>query len=82
MFVESAIWESFTCGIWNLGLWNSEYNTRNPESYQRLESRIQVPFTKTGVQYLESGIHGEESRIQDYFGFPYMRRETDAQFWK
>ena len=26
---------------------------------------IQVPITKTGILYLESGIHGLESRIQD-----------------
>ena len=39
MLVESEIWESFACGIWNLGLWN-------PESYLRLESRIQNPESK------------------------------------
>ena len=34
------------------------------------KSRIQVLLTKTGIQYLESGIHGVESRIQDALGFP------------
>ena len=29
--------EVFAYGIWNPGFWNSEYNPRNPESYQRLE---------------------------------------------
>ena len=36
----------------------------NPESTE-LES---------GIQYLESGIHSVESRIQDSPGFPYMGR--------
>ena len=31
----------------------------------RLTIGIQVPLTKTGIQYLESGIHGVESRIQE-----------------
>ena len=48
-----------------LGFWNPQYHSRNPESHQRLESRIQVPLTKTGIQYLESG-------IQDCLEFPYM----------
>ena len=39
------------------------------------ESRIQVLLTKTGIQYLVSGIHSAESRIQNYPGFPYMRRD-------
>ena len=30
-----------------LCLWNPEDNLRNPESHQRLQSRIQVPLTKT-----------------------------------
>ena len=38
-----------------------------------MESGIQVLLTNTGIQYLESGIHGVESRIQDCAGlFPYM----------
>ena len=35
-----------------------------------------MPLTKTGIQYLESGIHGVESRIQDCLGFPYMGRSS------
>ena len=38
----------------------------------KFESRIQVPLTQTGIQYMESGIHCVESRIQDCIGFPYM----------
>ena len=37
---ESGIRDLFACGIWNPGLWNPEYSSRNPESHQRLESRI------------------------------------------
>ena len=51
------------CGFWNPGnfcFWNLEYRLRNPG----LESRVQVPLTKTGIQYLEFGIHVVESRIQ------------------
>ena len=33
----------------------------------KFESRIQVPLTQTGIQYMES-------RIQDCIGFPYMGR--------
>ena len=60
--------------IWNPGLWNPEYSSRNPKSHWRLEFRIQIPLTKTGIQYLESGMHGVESKIQDCLGFPYMER--------
>ena len=38
------------------------------------ESRIQVPLTKTGIKYQEPGIHGVDSRIQDYLRFLYMGR--------
>ena len=48
--------EKFGCGIPNLGLWNSEYSSRNLESQQCLESRIQVLLTKIGIKHLESGI--------------------------
>ena len=60
--------------IRNPGLWNPEYSSRNPEAHWRLEFRIQIPLTKTGIQYLKSGIHGVESRIQDCLGIPYMER--------
>ena len=44
------------------------------QNLKGLESRIQVPLTKTGIKYLESGIHGVDSRIQDYLRFLYMGR--------
>ena len=36
--------------------------------------RVQVTLTKTGIQWLESEIHGVKSRIPDCLGFPYMER--------
>ena len=66
----SEFGKNFACEIWNPGLWNPEYSLRNPESQELLESRIQVPVT--GIQYLESRIHGAESRFQDCLTFPYM----------
>ena len=57
-----------------LQLWNLEYSSRNPESHWRLQSRVHVPLTKTGIQYVESRIHSVESRIQDCPWFPYIRR--------
>ena len=32
LLVESGTWGNFACGIWNPGLWNREYRSRNPES--------------------------------------------------
>ena len=59
----------FACGIRNPGLkWNPEYSSRNSESHRRLESRIQVPLTNTGIQYPESGIRIVESRFQHCLG--------------
>ena len=51
------------------GIRNATQGIVNPTN--RLESRIQVPLTKIRIQYLESEIHGVESRIQDRLGFPY-----------
>ena len=68
-----GIWligEIFACGIQKPGLWNWEYSSWNPESHLRLESAI---------QYLESGIHGVESTIQDCLGFPYVGRAVSRQ---
>ena len=35
-----------------------KYGTRNLEYHKRLEPEIQGPLTNTGIQDLESGIHG------------------------
>ena len=43
-----------------------------------MELRIQVPLTNTGIQYLETGIHGVESGIQDSLGLPYVGRNMAA----
>ena len=54
-------------GILGFGIRNITQGIRNPTYDWNSESRIQVPLKKTGIQYLES-------RIQDYFRFPYMRQ--------
>ena len=45
-----------------------------------MESRIQLKesgiLLRIGIKYLESGIHGMESRIQDCLGFPCMRQNV------
>ena len=51
-------------------LWNPEYSSRNSEFHLGLESRIQAPLIKTGIEHSESGIQSIESRIQDFVGFP------------
>ena len=33
LLMETGIQEKLECGIWNPGLWNPEYSSRNPESY-------------------------------------------------
>ena len=48
----------------------SEWSSRNPESH----SRLKIPMTNSGIQYLESGIDRVESRIQDCNRFSYMGR--------
>ena len=70
---DSGIREIFTLGIRNLGKfcsWNpeswaleSEYSSTESEIPLKIgirnpESGIQVSLTKTGIQYLKSGIHG------------------------
>ena len=40
----------------NFCLWNPEYSSRNPESHQRLEFRIQVLLTNTGIRNPQRGI--------------------------
>ena len=61
LLVESGI------GILGFGIRKTTQEIRIPN---RLESGIQVPLTKPGIQYVESGIPGLESTIQDCHGFP------------
>ena len=44
------------------------------DQLHQIESRIQVLLTNAGIQYLESGVHSVESRIQDCSEFFYMAR--------
>ena len=65
-------------GIGILGL---RIRKTTQEIPKRWESGIQVPLTKTGIQYVESGIPGLEFTIQDCLGFPHMGRGV-ATVWK
>ena len=58
-------------GILSFGIWNTDQGIWNPNNDRNLEF---YSFTeKYWIQYLESGIHSVESRIQDCAGlFPYM----------
>ena len=49
---------------------NLECSSRNSES--------KFYWKKSGIQYLESEIHGVESRIQDCLGFLYMGRKISC----
>ena len=62
--------------ILSFGIRNTAQGIRNPRN--DLNRRIQVPRTTTGIQCVESEIHGVESeihgvesRIQDSLGFPH-----------
>ena len=59
-------------GILKFGIRNTAQEIRNLTNDWNPEFKF--PLTKTGIQYMESGIHGVESRIQDCLGFPYMER--------
>ena len=54
--------------------------TRNPYKDLNPESKFHWQ-TQTGIQYLESGIHCVESRIQDCIGFPYMGQSRFVLRW-
>ena len=68
-----GIQEIFACEIRNPGLWNPEYNSRDPESFQRLEL-IQSPSSTDKDWNPVPGIRNPcmQSRIQDCLGFTYM----------
>ena len=54
--------------------------TRNPYKDLNPESTFHWQ-TQTEIQYLESGIHCVESRIQDCIGFPYMGQSRFVLRW-
>ena len=63
------------------GLWDREsrvlkFGIQSKKSGIKLTIAIQNPSStyKTGIKYLESGIHGVKSRIQDCLGLPCMGR--------
>ena len=52
-----GIWEIFACGIRNSGLQNPQYSSRaRNRTTSHLESRIQVPLTKSGIRSPRRGI--------------------------
>ena len=78
--VESGTWKSFACKIWNPGLWNLWFNSRNPESCWQLESRWKFHIWQV-LQKAVPGMwfHGVESRIQDCLGFPYYVNKSHVR---
>ena len=48
--------------IFGFGIRNTSQGTRNPNNYSNPESKFH--WKRIGIQYLESGIHAVESRIQ------------------
>ena len=62
---ESGFWNPGNVCLWNPESWASDSRIQLKNSESHLESRIQVPLTNAGIEYLESGIRGVDSRIQD-----------------
>lgn len=81
---ESGFWNSrnFVCEIWNPGLWTPEYRARNADYTN--DYNLRSPDIESGIQYLQSGIQSEESRIQDHLGLGdrfLPRQETRSNTW-
>ena len=60
-----------------------EFGIQHKESRNPLtipESRIQVLLTKSGIQFLESGIHGVESRIKIILDSLWGERQPEHRF--
>ena len=63
---------------WNLESWTLESGIQLKESgiLSTIEIRNPSPTEKESrIDYLESGIHGVEPRIQTCLGFPYIGRQ-------
>ena len=66
------MWEIIACGIQNLEILLLESGIQLKEFGILLTIGIRNPrSTEKESGYLESGIHGVESRIQECLGFPY-----------
>jgi len=76
LFVQCVIRE--IPELCNRESWVTESGTQLKESGIPLTIGIRNTFSSTnkepGIQFLESGIHDDESRIQDCLGFPCMER--------
>ena len=71
--------------LWNKESWALECGIQLKESRILLTIGIWDPGStdkESRIQYLESGIHGVESRIQDGLGFLYMWRRIKCYDWK
>ena len=76
LFVETGIREVLS-GFRKPRLWNPEHTWELKESGIPITIKIRNPSStdkETGFQYLESKIHGVESRIQNCLGFLSMGR--------
>ena len=75
-FIDNNVSPHVKFCLWNPVSWALESRVQVKESgiLPGLESRFRIPLTKTGIKFLESGIQGMESRIQDCLGFPCMGR--------
>ena len=79
---HKEIWKAF----WNLesgkillvGFGIQHKESRNPLTIP--ESRIQVLLTKSGIQFLESGIHGVQSRIKTILDSLWGERQPEHCF--
>ena len=60
--------------MWNPESWALESGVQLKESGIPLVIESENPSSKTGIEYLESGIRDVESRIPGYLGLPYMGR--------
>jgi len=67
--------------LWNPESWALESGIQLKESRIPIKIEIQDLSStekESGIQYLESGIHGVESRIEDCLGFPCVHGSLDA----
>ena len=76
--MESVKFLLVESGILGFGIRNTAQGIRNPtKDWNPIQGSSRKNWNQVpGIRCLESGIHGLESRIQDCFGFPNMRRKA------